>query len=82
MRTERVVASMEQADEKTRKMLRFDLSESTAYVGRGVAHLAADPRAIAKTGKLLFGGDLAKEYGFTDVDGRAPNLYRELFGVK
>jgi hypothetical protein len=73
---------MEQTDEKTRKMFRFDLSESTEYVGRGVAHLAADPKSIAKTGKVLYGGDLAQEYGFTDVDGKAPNFYREVFGVK
>jgi len=82
MRTERVVASMEQADEKTRKMFRFDKSESTEYVGRAVAHLAGVEGALAKTGKLLFVGDLAKEYGFTDVDGKAPNFYREVFGIK
>ena len=50
----------------------FDLSgtESPEYVGRAVAALAADPGEMAKSGRVLRVGDLAQEYGFTDVDGR------------
>jgi NAD(P)-dependent dehydrogenase (short-subunit alcohol dehydrogenase family) len=52
----------------------FDLSqtESTEYVGRAVAALAADLEVLRKSGELLTVGDLAREYGFTDVDGRQP----------
>ena len=77
MRTERVLMHMKSA--KARKGARFDKSESTEYVGRAVASLAADPKALRRTGKLLFVGDLAQEYGFKDADGRTvANFYREL----
>jgi NAD(P)-dependent dehydrogenase (short-subunit alcohol dehydrogenase family) len=50
----------------------FDLkhTESTEYLGRAVASLAADPKILQKSGEVLTVGQLAKEYGFTDVDGR------------
>jgi hypothetical protein len=53
-----------------KKQFRFDLSESPEYLGRGVAALAADPEAFRKNGQLLWVADLAREYGFTDIDGR------------
>ena len=48
-------------------------SESPLFVGRAVAALAADERILAKTGQLLSSWDLAREYGFTDEDGRRPD---------
>ncbi len=48
----------------------LDATESPRYVGRAVAALAADPRIMDRTGQVLRAGDLAAEYGFTDVDGR------------
>jgi NAD(P)-dependent dehydrogenase (short-subunit alcohol dehydrogenase family) len=68
MRTERVLMHM--ATEEIKKQFRFDLSESVEYIGRAAAALAADPKALRKTGQLLWAADLAKEYGFTDIDGR------------
>ena len=68
MRTERVLMHMK--DEKTKRQFRFDLSETVEYIGRAVVALAADPDVIRKNGQLLWVCDLAKEYGFTDVDGR------------
>lgn len=68
MRTERVVALLK--TEEQRKMMRFDLSESTEYVGRAVAALAADRKVMNKTGRIHLVADLAREYRFTDVDGR------------
>lgn len=68
MRTERVRMSM--TSEELKKQFRYDLSESPEYIGRAVVALAADPKAREKTGKLLRVADLAKEYGFTDIDGR------------
>jgi NAD(P)-dependent dehydrogenase (short-subunit alcohol dehydrogenase family) len=43
---------------------------SPEYVGRAVAHLATDPHVHDKSGKVLEIGALAREYGFTNVDGR------------
>ncbi len=68
MQTERVAAAM--TTEKARKQMRYDLSESTEYVGRAVAALAADPKVMKKSGRIHFVADLAAEYDFTDVDGR------------
>ena len=68
MRTERVLMHM--TTDAIKKQFRFDLSESPEYVGRAAAALAADPHVMSKTGKLLWAADLAREYGFTDVDGR------------
>jgi len=51
----------------------FAESETPCYVGRAIAALAADPNAAAKSGGLFSSWGLAKEYGFTDVDGRRPD---------
>jgi NAD(P)-dependent dehydrogenase (short-subunit alcohol dehydrogenase family) len=47
-------------------------SESPEFIGRAVAALAADPDVLRHTGKVLVAAGLAKEYGFTDIDGRTP----------
>ena len=44
--------------------------ESPAYIGRAVVALAADANILARSGRVLTVGQLATEYGFTDVDGR------------
>jgi NAD(P)-dependent dehydrogenase (short-subunit alcohol dehydrogenase family) len=51
----------------------FLLSETPSYVGRAVAALAADPNVLAKTGGLYGSWTLAREYGFTDIDGSQPD---------
>ena len=51
----------------------FAESETPCYVGRAVAALAADPQVKQKAGRLFSSWGLAKEYGFTDVDGRQPH---------
>ena len=51
----------------------FSESETPRVVGRAVAALAADPRVHDKTGQVLASWGLAKEYGFTDIDGRRPD---------
>ncbi len=70
MRTERVL------DAHARQP--FDLSgtESPTYLGRAVAALAADSQILSKSGRLLVVGELAREYGFTDVDGSQPEPFR------
>ena len=54
----------------------FAESETPALVGRAVAALAGDPQVGRKAGLALFASDLAREYGFTDVDGRTPDFPR------
>jgi NAD(P)-dependent dehydrogenase (short-subunit alcohol dehydrogenase family) len=48
------------------------LTQSPDLVGRAIAVLAADPAVIRRSGSTLYAGDVAREYGFTDVDGRIP----------
>ena len=48
-------------------------SESPLFVGRAVAALAQDPHVLNKTGQLCSSWELAREYGFTDDDGRRPD---------
>lgn len=70
VRTERVMAA------HALQPFPLDRTESPAYAGRAVAHLAADPQVMQKTGKVLTAGDLAREYGFADVDGKQPPAFR------
>ena len=53
----------------------FEESETPCYVGRAVAALAADPDVAQKTGRAVSSWGLAREYGFTDVDGRRPDWH-------
>lgn len=73
MRTERV--RMHMANDKLKKQFRYDLSESVEYIGRAIAALARDPDVTKKNGRLLWVADLAREYGFTDIDGRVRGLF-------
>ena len=66
IRTERVAAAFDAAGMKGYE----SFTESPEYVGRAVAALAADSNVMEKSGRILTVGDLAREYGFTDVDGR------------
>jgi len=56
----------------------FAESETPMLVGRAAAALAADPDVKSKAGLVCFASDLAREYGFTDVDGRVPDFPRLL----
>lgn len=54
----------------------FALSESPRYVGRAVVALAADPERARWNQKSVSSGRLASEYGFTDLDGSRPDVWR------
>ena len=54
----------------------FALSESPRYVGRAVAALAADPDRSRWNQRSVTSGQLAAEYGFTDLDGSQPDIWR------
>jgi NAD(P)-dependent dehydrogenase (short-subunit alcohol dehydrogenase family) len=59
-----------------RKDPNFLVSESPRFVGRAIAALAADAKVRRWTGMLLSSWELAREYGFTDYDGRRPDWGR------
>jgi NAD(P)-dependent dehydrogenase (short-subunit alcohol dehydrogenase family) len=54
----------------------FALSESPRYVGRAVVALASDPERARWNQQSVTSGQLAREYGFTDVDGSQPTVWR------
>jgi NAD(P)-dependent dehydrogenase (short-subunit alcohol dehydrogenase family) len=59
----------------------FIASETPYFVGRAIAALAADPNVHEKAGEALASGNLAKEYGIVDMDGRRPDwgtYYKEV----
>ena len=51
----------------------FMMSESPRYIGRAVVALAADPKVKEKSGRVFSSWALAREYGFTDLDGTRPD---------
>jgi NAD(P)-dependent dehydrogenase (short-subunit alcohol dehydrogenase family) len=51
----------------------FMASESPRYIGRAVLALAADPDVTKKSGRVFSSWALAREYGFTDLDGTQPD---------
>jgi NAD(P)-dependent dehydrogenase (short-subunit alcohol dehydrogenase family) len=53
----------------------FASSESPRYVGRAVAALAADPARARWNQRSVTSAQLAREYGFTDVDGSRPDSW-------
>jgi len=58
------------------------ISEDPRFVGRAVAALAADPDVRRRSGGSFSSGGLAREYGFTDVDGSQPDCWRYLVEVQ
>ena len=60
----------------------FAISETPAFVGRAVAALAQDPDVSRWNGKSLSSGQLAKVYGFTDLDGSQPDCWRYITEVQ
>ena len=61
----------------------FMVSESPRYIGRAVAALAADRQVKKKSGRVFSSWALAREYGFTDLDGTQPhwgNYARKKYG--
>jgi NAD(P)-dependent dehydrogenase (short-subunit alcohol dehydrogenase family) len=58
------------------------ISESPRFVGRAVAALAADADVHRHNGGSFSSGGLAREYGFTDLDGSQPDAWRYLVEVQ
>jgi NAD(P)-dependent dehydrogenase (short-subunit alcohol dehydrogenase family) len=60
----------------------FGLSESPRYVGRAIVALASDPNRARWNQQTVDSGRLAREYGFTDVDGSRPDIWRFIEEVR
>ncbi len=58
-----------------------ELAESPQFTGRLVDALYRDPRRADKSGMVLIGAELAREYGIADIDGRQPPSHREMLGA-
>jgi NAD(P)-dependent dehydrogenase (short-subunit alcohol dehydrogenase family) len=50
----------------------FAYSETPFYIGKAVVALACDRKIMNRSGQALVSGKLAREYGFTDIDGTQP----------
>jgi NAD(P)-dependent dehydrogenase (short-subunit alcohol dehydrogenase family) len=66
----------------TERIPHFAIAESPRFVGRAVAALAADPDVARWNQQSLSSGDLARVYGFTDVDGSQPDAWRYMVEVQ
>ncbi len=78
IRTEHLMRTSENGqlnDENYVNMEGYERTESTRYVGRAIVALASDSDVLKKTGKTLITGELAREYGFTDLDGLQPERF-------
>lgn len=70
MRTEFVLAGHHTDEAHWHERPALARTESPRYLGRAVAALAADPAVMQRSGAVHRVADLARAYGFTDVDGR------------
>jgi NAD(P)-dependent dehydrogenase (short-subunit alcohol dehydrogenase family) len=66
----------------TQRVPHFAISESPAFVGRAVVALAGDQDVSRWNGQSLSSGQLARVYGFTDLDGSRPDAWRYLVEVQ
>jgi NAD(P)-dependent dehydrogenase (short-subunit alcohol dehydrogenase family) len=64
------------------RLERMDLSpelaakaESAEFPGRAIAALATDPKVMSKSGGLFITPQLAREYVFTDIDGKQQSAF-------
>jgi NAD(P)-dependent dehydrogenase (short-subunit alcohol dehydrogenase family) len=59
----------------------FAVSESPRFVGRAIVAMATDPDRSRWNQQSVDSGRLAREYGFTDVDGSRPDVWRYIADV-
>lgn len=70
MRTELVLAAHRTDEAHWRERPELAPTESPRYLGRAVVALATDPNVLERSGTVCRVGELARQYGFTDIDGR------------
>jgi NAD(P)-dependent dehydrogenase (short-subunit alcohol dehydrogenase family) len=76
MKTERVVEAFRRAGALEALNGPGGPQETPTYLGRAIVALASDEQVVDRSGQLLEVGTLAREYGFTDVDGTQPAPFR------
>jgi NAD(P)-dependent dehydrogenase (short-subunit alcohol dehydrogenase family) len=87
LRSEMMLENFRVTEENWRDAAAFQphfaaISESPRFVGRAVAALAADPDVTRHNKGSFSSGGLAKEYGFTDLDGSRPDCWRYMVEVQ
>lgn len=86
LRSEQMLDNYEVKEENwldaTKKQPHFIITETPRYVGRAVAHLAADPEVARWNAQSLSSGQLAKVYNFTDLDGSQPDAWRYVVEIQ
>ena len=75
MRTEFVLTGHQTDEAHWHERPALASTESSRYVGRAVVALASDTDVQRRSGGVFRVGDLAREYGFTDIDGRQPAAF-------
>jgi dehydrogenase/reductase SDR family protein 1 len=73
--TERLLANGEQTEDGRIRVFGLDIgkAESPQLSGRCVVHLANDPEVAKRSGLCFRTSELARAYGFTDIDGEIPD---------
>lgn len=86
LRSEAMLENMGVTEETWRdfipKNATWGVSETPAFAGRAVAALAQDEDRMRWSGQSLDSGQLGQEYGFTDVDGSRPDVWRYIREVE
>ncbi len=76
LRSEEMLSHFGVTEENWREAIKHDrnfaYSETPFYIGKAVVALACDKKIMQKSGQSLVSGKLAREYGFTDIDGTQP----------
>jgi NAD(P)-dependent dehydrogenase (short-subunit alcohol dehydrogenase family) len=76
LRSEAMLDHFEVSEENWRDAIKhqwdFAYSETPFYIGQAVVALACDRKIMNRSGQALVSGKLAREYGFTDIDGTQP----------
>jgi len=80
VKTDRMISRATRGDDGRLRIQGFDLAgaETPRFSGRAVVALAGDADVMAKSGGAFPCYDLAREYGFTDVDGNMPAFVSDL----
>ena len=79
MRTEKVLDHFKTDEAHWHTVADLDKTHSVQYTGRAVAALAADADVMERSGQILEVADVARAYGFTDLNDRFVPPFRELF---
>jgi hypothetical protein len=80
VKAERMLQRATRWSDGTMRVQGLDMAtaETARFSGRAVVALAADANVMTRTGGAFAVADLARQYGFTDVDGNQPDNVSDL----